>query len=1483
MKMERRVLSDGGGRWPADQETLIRSAISGWRVSLIDLTPANRLLDLKPGAPGMIEVSRPAADDILARLPTGGCFAFRSLQPWAGVDTVPPPAPYLLDTAQDPDDLDAALGVLMRRSNQEFLERGLPALYLAFGTLTWADQDQVRYTSPLLLVPVRLVAAESRQAPMLEPTEHDPVINPALGLKLSRYRIVLPRVDDLADVTLGGLLDAVRAAVAAQEGWLVSESVALSSFSLMNAPVYRDLLDHEDLVAAHPAVRALAARGLTGAGQAGEIGGWESGASPPPAVPPLILDADTAQRACITTAIAGRSFTMDGPPGTGKSQTIANMIGVLLYAGKTVLFVSEKAAALDVVRDRLADAGLGRYLLELYSHKAARKQVAASLASALDEVPAAPAAPPVDADPFASRDRLDAYAYAVNRVRDPLGYSLHDVLAMIGSLHAVPAAPITGLAPVNLTPEVLAEVRRAAAGLAATWRPAAQGRSFAWRGVIERGSLDDQLYQAASALEALGRVVRANQTLADATGLTRPSDAHVLAQLLDHLLTWPEGMPDEWLTVDTLDVVDAAVAQLAAGLTAISARETQASQAAGVPWLTIPRRDQLPEVGTGALTALSPPCADVDALAAGQIIRVAQEFSAAADLLERWLGTMSELARILGVHAPVTFINANDLLTLARLAVEPERPERAWLSVPGQQAASNAAQVLYDAHRALATAEADARAYFTPDALRHDAGGLAQRFASEYHGLGRLSAAYRADKKTVEAFTREGVAEETALERLGLAAAWKHAAEALAAAEARYAALLGPHYAGQATDFARLDRVLTRAATAVRSARGQDLSRAAGYLSRDAAPNQAITGIVAEARRDLSTWQAALAPAPAIGPRPELLNGTITEAIGWLRAHLRPLHVASAFTEAVSEVVGRSVSLGHARQLVALRSAAESAHAQLTARDAIFHDLCGQLYDGTTTDVMALQEALEWARRLRTMISGGPGPLTPAHLDAVESAVPTDRLAKAADAWQEACRVLLAAFSPYRRQELAAELDDYQTGDDLLESMFNDVSGQDEWHAFQAAQASLAAHGMGAALDFCVAERIEPAQVPQAIERALLQEWADYQLRTDPALAPLRSMGAGALVDGYRRLDGALTAAAAADIIRACAARTPRGGAGESAVIRREAAKESTHMPVRELLGQARHLAQAIKPCFLMSPPAASQHLPSGMHFDVVIFDEASLISPAAAINCIYRGGALILAGDDRQLTPANPARDVLDDSKEWPRDFGEPADPGSVLDLAKTAGPFGNRTLRWHYRSRHESLIAYSNAAFYDGRLVPVPGGGPEAGIELFYGVGTYRSETSRDNPEEAARVVQRVIHHYDSRPGLSLGVVTFSESQADAIEAALAKAREQRPDLDRHFTDDRLRGFFVKNAESAQGDERDVLILSVGYGPDENGQVSMDFGALSRQGGWRRLNVATTRARYRTEIVSSIRGSDIPESVTSEGLLHLRRYLTYSAGAYA
>ena len=1472
----RGVLGEGGGRWPVGREALIRSAIRAWRVSLIDFTGANRLLNFRPGGTGVIEVAGPAADEVLAHLASGGMGAFRSLRHGAdAAAAIPPTAECLLDTEMEPGVLDAELRMLARSSGRQHLDRGLPVLYLTFGTLTWADEDGACYASPVLLVPVRLVATGPGQLPMLEATGEDPVVNPALSLKLSRYRITLPQPGGLAEVSQGGLLDAVRAAVAAQGGWVVSATVALSWFSPMTEPLYLDLADHEEQVAAHPLVRALTVPGLAGAGPAlNGIDGPAAGGRASGAVPPLILPADPAQRACIIAALAGRSFTIDGPPGTGKSQTIANITGALLHAGKTVLVVSQKAAALEVVAGRLAAAGLGPYLLELHSGKGTRQQVAVSLAEALDTQPATPAAgTPADLAGVPP-DQLSAYAEAVAQVRDPLGYSLHQVLAVLASLQDVPAAPATGGAPASLTAETLGEIRRTAQDLAAAWRPAAQGQSFRWRGVTEHGSLDDQLYQAASALAALAEIVRVNQELADAAGLTRPSDAPALAQVLDHLQAWPQDVPDRWLTADTLEAVDAAAAQLAATLTAIAARETQASQAAGIPWSAIPQPAALPADGGQALAALDPPCPDVSGLAAAQIPGLARQFSAAADLLDNWLSKLAALAGALGLRAPVTFTDADDLLAVAGLATEPDRPERSWLSAAGHRSARSAAQALYDACRALAAAEADASTYFTAEVLLQDMAGLVQRFATGHRSLSKLSGDYRAARKTVRALTREGVPEETAQEHLGLAAAWQHAAEALAAAVASHAPLLGPYYTGPGTDFGRLAQALAHAATALRCAHGQDLSRAAGHIALDAAPDRFVTGTVTEARQAQPAWQAALATVPATAARPGLVTGTITGAVGWLRACREALQDASEFTRVVGEAVGGPLTFSQARQLVALREAADSAHAHLAARDGIFQDLLGPLYAGAGTDLVAVRGGLVWARRLRAMITGGPGPLTPVQLHAAESAVPTGHLPAAAAAWQEACAALLTAFSTDRRPGLAAELDDYQAGEQLLEALFTDTSGPSEWHAYQTARARLAAHGLDAAVGFCITAKVEPARVTQVIERALLQDWADHQVHADPALAPLRAAGRGGLAGAYQRLDQALTTAAAGDIIRACNARRPSPGTAESALIHREAG--SQRLPVRELLDQTRHVTQAIKPCFLMPPLAISQHLPASMRFDVVIADEASQISPAEAIGCVYRGSALIVAGDRQQLPPARPfGRSVFDEESAQPAQAG---DPDSVLDLANRAGAFDGLALRWHYRSQHEALIAYSNAAFYSHRLVPMPSGGPGAGLELLYGRGTHRSGTSRDNPGEAARVAQRIIHHYETRLGLSLGVITFTRAQADAIETALAQARTQRPDLDKHFTTDRLHGFFVKTADTVQGDERDVLILSPGYGPDEKGQVKIDFDPLTGHGGHRRLNVAITRARHRLEIVTSIHPSDIPSSVTSEGLKHLRRYLTYA-----
>ena len=1506
-------MTDFGFGWHSrDRETQIRSAITAWRDGLINLTGSNRLLNFKPSRTGMVRLVRPAPEDVWSRLAANGGYRFRSLQTGRadqGADrepngaepneefSVPPPAGDILDTDKPSEDLAASLRTLSRRSNQDYLDRGVWVLYLAFGALTWIDEDRSHYTSPLLLVPVQLEHAGNVREARLKRAPEECVVNPALALKLSRWEINLPRADDYADledISLTGILDSVRSAVADQKGWQVNDSLVLSYFSFAKEAMYRDLLDHEDQIAAHSVVGALA---VGGRGETSsqfyfdEIPEEEVDRRAAPENTPVILDADSSQRACIAAALDARSFVMDGPPGTGKSQTIANMIGVLLHAGKTVLFVSEKAAALDVVRDRLDEAGLRAYLLELHSHKATRKEVATALGTALDTVPVAPGPmSAIEVDTARKRrEELNAYADAMNRPRDPFGYSLHDVLGMIAQLHDVPVAPAGDIVAADLTVETFNEIRASAQRLSRVWRPASQGHTFIWRGVQEQGSLDSCLSRAKYALVRLRSIIYHNPTLAETFGLTRPSDAPVLTMLLDLLSRRPDGLPEDWLTLGTLDTVSRAVDELASRLADIEIRREEVCRITGVTWLEVPSSAALPAIDRSELAYLEPSAVELDGLSEPEISELSSRFAAYAEMLQERLRSLSGLAGVLGLQAPQTFHEAGDLLRVADVAQEPNRPERAWLSARGAEAAGHAARVLQEAWRALARAETDASAFYTSAVLREDVESVAIRFDSEHHGLGKLSGDYRADKKTVAAFTREGVNKDDAYRHLRLAAAWRRAADALSAAESIHASMLGAYYAASSTDWNQLSAALTLAATAVHAARGQDLDRAADFIARDAAPDPAIIRVVNDTARDLNGWHEFLATGPKNAARPELLHGTMTDAIGWLRAHVGPMDSAALFAYEVSQAVRNALTVSQARHVAGLRDAADTAYARLREHDARFSDILGGLYEDAQSDITAVRAAVKWARSLRELIKGADAPLSPAQVKEAADAdqIPVDHLAAADDDWRRAREALLEAFDVARRTDLSAELDDFDDARDLITALSEDTGGKDEWLAYQSCRVALGVRGLYAAVAFCISERVPPWQVPKVIERAVLQEWAERELRTDPDLSTVSAADRDAVVSEYQQLDRALIASATDGIIRACNARRPRSDFGEAAFIRREAEKKKKHMPVRTLIERTRHVTQAIKPCFMMSPLAVSQYLPPDLAFDVVIFDEASQVSPGDAINCIYRGSALILAGDEKQLPPSNFfAGGAADDGDEWSEDSDDTAEFESILDHAKASGAFRNLTLRWHYRSMHEALIAFSNVSFYEGRLVTFPGrdsDGPDVGVELFCVNGTYRRGTSRDNPLEAAAIAKRVIHHFDTRPGLSLGVVTFSEAQAGAITDAIERARQNRPDLERFFATDRLRGFFVKSLESVQGDERDMLIFSIGYGPDENGKTTMNFGPLNRQGGWRRLNVAITRARYRNEIVSSIRAENISESATTEGVRHLRRYLDYAARGMA
>ena len=345
-------------------------------------------------------------------------------------------------------------------------------------------------------------------------------------------------------------------------------------------------------------------------------------------------------------------------------------------------------------------------------------------------------------------------------------------------------------------------------------------------------------------------------------------------------------------------------------------------------------------------------------------------------------------------------------------------------------------------------------------------------------------------------------------------------------------------------------------------------------------------------------------------------------------------------------------------------------------------------------------------------------------------------------------------------------------------------------------------------------------------------------------------------------------------------------GAGqnkEAQILAGEFTRKSGHLPVRKLLQKAGGVIKQIKPVFMMSPLSIAQYLdPTNeeLQFDVVIFDEASQVKPQDALGAFMRGKTAVVMGDTQQLPPTSFFDQMADGEGE--EEEATSLDMESILHLCKLSFPV--KMLKWHYRSRHESLISVSNNQFYDDELLVYPSpshNDPELGLKLHYNSDTYYDRgTSASNRLEAKEVVKAIFDHFDAYGDTkSLGVGTFSVAQKNAILEELEIERKNRPELEPLFDDKRDDHFFVKNLETIQGDERDVILISVGYGFDQEGKMSLNFGPLNQEGGERRLNVLITRAREKCVVFSNFKAHDMHLTNNPPfGVKALKEFLAYA-----
>jgi DNA polymerase III delta prime subunit len=335
-------------------------------------------------------------------------------------------------------------------------------------------------------------------------------------------------------------------------------------------------------------------------------------------------------------------------------------------------------------------------------------------------------------------------------------------------------------------------------------------------------------------------------------------------------------------------------------------------------------------------------------------------------------------------------------------------------------------------------------------------------------------------------------------------------------------------------------------------------------------------------------------------------------------------------------------------------------------------------------------------------------------------------------------------------------------------------------------------------------------------------------------------------------------------------------------ILKRNISNGGRGTSIRHIIDQIPDLLPKLCPCMLMSPISVAQYIDlNAEKFDVVIFDEASQMPTSEAVGAIARGRSLVVVGDPKQMPPTSFFSSSQVDEEEAEFD-----DMESILnDCLSISMP--SRYLAWHYRSKHESLIAFSNSQYYDGRLYTFPSVDDRCSkVSLVRINGTYDKGHTRSNRSEAIAIVDDIIRRLED-PMLStksIGVVSFSQAQQNLIEDLLLEKLAKVPQLEQKaFQGDEP--VFIKNLENVQGDERDVILFSVGYGPDSNGNVSMNFGPLNGQGGERRLNVAVSRARYEMVVFSTLRSEQIDlRRSKAKGVEGLKKFLEFAEnGSFA
>jgi very-short-patch-repair endonuclease len=1446
----------------------INAQIEDWRKLLLDTSKRNRLINFKTGRTGGISLVYPDSGEFWHHLVTNNTalsFVWKrdliDLPPESEEGTGgnfvslfdPPKAPQE-ETSRDilercrqsphlrPDHLltdlpDRQLATRITRlalnSQEALTEQGVTILFVAFGFLRWFEspESEVEVRSPLLLVPVRLERESVQARWKLQAEDEDILPNHSLAQRLaSDFRLRLPVPED--EPVDGDdpnwrtrYFGEVERCVRDQPRWEVLDEVALGTFGFQKLAMWGDLDRNRDRIAKHDLCRAIAGdrtvelRWPPDLPKAEELDRITH-----PAQTFHILDADSSQHEAIAAATRGASLVLDGPPGTGKSQTIANVIAEFLAAGKTVLFVSEKAAALEVVQRRLQDKGLADFCLACHSHKANKREVVTELSRSLSLGPESFCDPADDLQRLhETRHRLNEYVRELRTVRPPLGmtaYQVHGELSRLSHLESKSRCPVPQVLERNAA--YLRGVVDLLAGLP-DCRSVIEGRDrHPWRGCrtpVYSQILRNDICHHFGELEAcLGRITEAAAALHQlgfCVGRPTRSQWRGAVEIARAVLACPP-VPASWFQGDPKSVAEAVV------------QIDHLSQACRRA------RSSLPEFATEALrraeadslsaldmppdgTGLSPqPGETVGALRQ----RLRNAGITLRELLTRALAvdqSVQEVARLLRVSVSSTPVKALPRLAeLAEVAARMGPVRRSWWEAGRRKELQGVFARCQAETRAAQEVRAELAARLSPRAFAPESTELAASAERFRFFLARLLPGWWAFKAEASRwYTSEAPKTASLLDDLGRLAAYHRRMDYCREVQEHYAADLlldgegKPDWDGTLDALRSLDRM------------EQLIPKIPANLQADLSTENGLDrpGLVATARalaERIASLRQYMEAAKECDLR-EVTDGapgkvrlSARALMTWLETRSGTVARQTAFFEQVSALLaeGRDLAVADLAGKVRTLNALGNFRTQLAG-------LCSRVWPGQATPAgvedrerSALSSGAEALLRLLERWHGSlPAQVvrvltTPEIRERLTSAVRQNDAA-CAGGFDQSWQFLAGLFDLSQPVSTGLTIESTPLADmrPWLAERVGDAHRLREWTQFCEIEREVTRAGITPILDEVLAGRVKPDEAGKAFRARFFGLWLDALYERVPTLRQFATESHERLIEQFRELDRCAVASARARIRSLQLSRPdrPRPVAGEApgsselGLLLREANKKRRHLPLRRL------------------------------------------------------------------------------------RDYE------SVLDVCCTLG-LPRRRLRWHYRSRREGLIAFSNHFFYGNELVTFPSvhdvvSNPAVAFE-YVPNGRWKAGASNGfNAVEARRTAELVLEHFQQLPGESLGVIAFNQRQQMRILDELEQLRKANPDLEQFFSLDRDEPFFVKNLENVQGDERDVIFLGIGYGPDETGRVAMRFGPLNRPGGERRLNVAVTRARQRMTVVSSMHAHDIDLSCTgATGAKLLRDYLDYA-----